>query len=140
VPKKEEPVKTPPPPAIKILPKPQIMKTRDNEIIKTITTTAREFKIELYDNGEIDGDRISVYHNNELIVSNKLLTDKPISFNIKADENSPVHEFVMVAENLGSIPPNTALMIVTAGSQRYELFVTSTEQKNAVVKIVYKPE
>jgi len=108
-------------------------------LVKTITTSAKELKIELYDNGDIDGDRISVYHNNELIVSNKTLTDKPIGFTIKTDETAPVHEFVMVAENLGSIPPNTALMIVTAGSQRYELFVTSTEQKNAVVKILYRP-
>lgn len=141
IPKEERaPFKVPKPPVSKVLPKPEILKSRDNEVVKTITTHAKEFKIELYDNGEIDGDRISVYHNNELIVSNKTLTDKPISFSIKADENSSVHEFVMVAENLGSIPPNTALMIVTAGSQRYELFVTSTEQKNAVVRIVYQPE
>jgi hypothetical protein len=140
VPKKEEPVKTPKPPTTKTLPTPEILKSRSNEILKTITTHSKEFKIDLYDNGEIDGDRISVYHNNELIVSNKTLTDKPISFTIKADENTSVHEFVMVAENLGSIPPNTALMIVTTGEQRYELFVTSTEQKNAVVRIVYQPE
>lgn len=140
IPKKEEVAKTPPPPIVKSLPKPEILKSRNNELVKTITTTVKEFKIDLYDNGEIDGDRISVYRNNELIVSNKLLTDKPISFTIKADENSPVHEFVMVAENLGSIPPNTALMIITAGEKRYELFVTSTEQKNAVVRIQYKPE
>jgi hypothetical protein len=139
VPKKEEPAKTPKPPVVKILPKPEIMKSRNNEIVKTITTHAKEFKIELYDNGQIDGDRITVYHNNEMIVSNKTLTDKAISFTIKADENSPVHEFVMVAENLGSIPPNTALMIVTAGEQRFELFLTSTEQKNAVVRIIYEP-
>lgn len=140
VPKKEEITKAPPPPTIKMLPKPEILKSRSNEVVKTITTRAKEFKIDLYDNGEIDGDRISVYHNNELIVSNKTLTDKPISFTIKADENTPVHEFVMVAENLGSIPPNTALMIITAGDQRYELFITSTEQKNAVVRVVYQPE
>lgn len=130
----------PPPPLTKVLPKPEVLTKRDNDLVKTITTSAKEFKIELYDNGEIDGDRISVYHNNELIVSNKMLTDKPISFTIKADENSPVHEFVMVAENLGSIPPNTSLMIITAGTKRYELFVTSTEQKNAVVRIQYKAE
>ena len=140
VPKKEELVKTPKPPSIKGITKPEIMKSRDNEIVKTITTHVKEFKIDLYDNGEIDGDRITVYHNNELIVSNKTLTDKPISFTIKADENTPVHEFVMVAENLGTIPPNTALMIITAGIQRYELFVTSTEQKNAVVRVVYEPQ
>lgn len=138
MPKKEYNTKSSVPPVIKILPKPEILKKRDNDLVKTITTSAKEFKIELYDNGEIDGDRISVYHNNELIVSNKMLTDKPISFTIKTDENTPVHEFVMVAENLGTIPPNTALMIITAGGKRYELFLTSTEQKNAVVRIEYK--
>lgn len=137
-PKKEETASVPPPPVVKVLPTPEVIKKRDNDLVKTITTSAKEFKIELYDNGEIDGDRISVYHNNQLIVSNKLLTDKPITFTIKADENAPLHEFVMVAENLGSIPPNTALMIVTAGENRYELFVTSTEKKNAVVKVQYK--
>lgn len=139
-PKKEETTAVPHPPVTKVLPKPEILKKRENDLVKTITTSAKEFKIELYDNGEIDGDRISVYHNNELIISNKTLSDKPISFTIHADENSPGHEFVMVAENLGSIPPNTSLMIITAGGKRYELFVTSTEQKNAVVRIEYKPE
>ena len=139
-PKKEDTVAVLRPPVVKVLPRPEILKKRDNDLIKTIAISAKEFKIELYDNGEIDGDRISVYHNNELIVSNKTLTDKPISFTIKADENSPMHEFVMVAENLGSIPPNTALMIITAGGKRYELFVTSTEKKNAVVRIEYKKE
>ncbi len=140
VPKKEERITTPKPPSVKTLPKPEILKNRDNELVKTITTHAKEFKIDLYDNGEIDGDRISVYHNNELIVANKTLTDKAISFTIKNDESTPVHEFVMVAENLGTIPPNTALMVLTAGDQRFELFITSTEQKNAVVRVVYQPE
>lgn len=142
VPKKAEPNKStaPPPPVVKTFPKPEVLKKRNNELYKTIETSAKEFKVDLYDNGEIDGDRISVYHNNELIVSNKLLTDKPISFTIKADENTSVHDFIMVAENLGSIPPNTALMVVTAGGKRYELFVTSTEQKNAMVRVEYKNE
>nr|MBA2762715.1 hypothetical protein [Segetibacter sp.] len=110
------------------------------ELVKTITTSAKEIKIDLYDNGEIDGDTISVYDNNKLIISKKGLTDKAITFTIKSDENVSTHEFVMVAENLGSIPPNTALMVITAGAKRYELFVTSTEQKNAVVVVEYNPE
>jgi hypothetical protein len=39
----------------------------------------------------------------------------------------------MVADNLGSIPPNTSVMIITAGNTRHELFISSTEQKNAKV-------
>jgi hypothetical protein len=47
----------------------------------------------------------------------------------------------MVGENLGSIPPNTALMIVTAGNKRYQLYLTSDNQKNAMVRFVYeKPD
>lgn len=128
------------PPVVKNIPKPEVIQSRDNELVKNITVSEKNFKIDLYDNGEIDGDRISVYHNNELIVSNQMLTDKPISFIIHCDDNDPVHEFVMVAENLGTIPPNTSLMIITAGDKRYELFVTSTEQKNAVVRVEYKHE
>ena len=44
----------------------------------------------------------------------------------------------MVAENLGRIPPNTSLMIVEAGEQRFEVRITSTEQKNAVVRFKYQ--
>ncbi|MBD0289520.1 MAG: hypothetical protein ICV79_29490, partial [Flavisolibacter sp.] len=52
---------------------------------------------------------------------------------ITIDAAHPHHELVMVAENLGSIPPNTSLMIITTGTQRYEVFISSTEQKNAKV-------
>jgi hypothetical protein len=133
---KDAPIKVPKP----VLPKPDVIRKRSNELVKTLYTSAKEIKIDLYDNGEIDGDSISVYDNNRLIVSRKGLSDKPISFTVKLNEDEPVHEFTMVAENLGSIPPNTALMIVNAGGKRYELFITSNEQKNAKVIIEYKPD
>jgi hypothetical protein len=44
----------------------------------------------------------------------------------------------MVANNLGSIPPNTALMVVTTGDKHYELFISSDEKKNARIVIEYK--
>lgn len=138
--KKDEVIVTPPPVRKLNIPRPEVLRKRSNELAKTITTSARQIRIDLYDNGEIDGDTITVYHNNQIVTSRKLLTHKPITFNIDIDDETHYHEFVMVAENLGSIPPNTALMIVTAGNKRHELFITSTEQKNAVVAIEFKPE
>jgi hypothetical protein len=44
----------------------------------------------------------------------------------------------MVANNLGAIPPNTSLMIVTAKDKRYQVYITSTEQQNAKVVIDLK--
>ena len=48
-------------------------------------------------------------------------------------------EVEMVAENLGSIPPNTAMLLITAGDKTYRLYLTSTEEKNAMVRFVYDP-
>jgi hypothetical protein len=46
----------------------------------------------------------------------------------------------MYADNLGTIPPNTALMVVTAGAQKLDVYLSSTEQKSAAVRFVYKPK
>lgn len=117
---------------------PEVLIKRSNTLVKTIETSEAEMLIELYDNGEIDGDTVTVYHNNSLLVANAGLSAKAVSFKIKIDKQHPYHELVMVANNLGSIPPNTSLMIVTANDQRYEVFISSSEQKNARVVIKLK--
>jgi hypothetical protein len=66
------------------------------------------------------------------------LTVNPITININNSANYPFHELVIVAENLGEIPPNTALMVVTAGKKRYEIFLDSDQERNAKVIIQYK--
>ncbi len=124
----------------KQIPVPNVIKERENALVKIITTTSPDIKIQLYDNGEIDDDTITVFHNNEIVALKKRLSYEPITLNIKASIDDPTHEFIMVADNLGRIPPNTALMVITTGGKRYELFITSTEQKNAKVIIKYKIE
>lgn len=114
-------------------PPPAILTKRSNSTIKNFETEAGEIKLDLYDNGEIDGDTVSIYHNNKLVVSNAKLSQKPITFRILVNADNPHHELVMVAENLGSIPPNTSLMIVTTATKRYQVFISSTEQKNGRV-------
>lgn len=123
---------------IKVIPKtfpptPLILKTRENALVKKIETEAGEIKINLYDNGEIDGDTVSIYHNNTLIKSHQRLSQKPITITIPVNAFEPHHELIMVAENLGSIPPNTSVMIITTADNRYAVFISSTEQKNAKV-------
>lgn len=114
-------------------PPPAALRTRTNDVVKRIETEAGQITVNLYDNGEIDGDTISIYHNNVRIMSHARLSAKPVSISIAIDPANPHHEVVMVAENLGSIPPNTSLMIITAGNKRYEVFISSTEQRNAKV-------
>jgi hypothetical protein len=112
---------------------PEILKTRENNLVQTLLITDENVVVRIYDNGEIDDDTISVYLDNQLILSKKRLTTAALTVNLKMDESNPNHELVMVANNLGSIPPNTSLMYVTTGSKRYEVFISSNEKSNAKV-------
>ena len=115
-----------------------VLKTRENALIKTLVVNDPDVTVKLYDNGEIDGDTISVYLDKKLVLSAKGLTASPLTLKLKMDEDNPDHELIMVAENLGRIPPNTSLMIVECGEQRFDVRITSTEQKNAVVRFRYQ--
>lgn len=120
------------------IPQPDVIRNRKNELVKILTVSTEEVTVKLYDNGEIDGDTISVYLDNKLVLSSQRLTASPLVVKIKMDVEDGVHELTMVAENLGTIPPNTSLMVVEAGEQRFDVRITSTEQKNAVVRFRYK--
>ena len=106
--------------------------------IKEIRVDTGLLKLDFYDNAEIDGDSISVTVNNNTVVSHQLLGIKPITVYVKVSLDNPEEEVTMIAENLGTIPPNTALLIVTAGNKRYQLFLASNKKKNAQVRFVYE--
>lgn len=138
VPEKTEPVLQKTKPAAPLTPAPPVIRDRANELVKTLTISSNKVTVKLYDNGEVDGDTISVYLDNKLVLSEKRLTAAPLVLQFEMDEENDIHELTMVAENLGTIPPNTSLMIVEAGAKRFEVRITSTEQKNAVVRFRYQ--
>ncbi len=118
------------------IPVPEQLATRTNELVKTIVVNDPDVLVKLYDNGEIDGDTVSVYFDRKRILSKGGLTAEPLILRLHIDDGD-VHELVMVAENLGLIPPNTSLMVVEAGEQRYNVQISSTEQQNAVIRFRY---
>jgi hypothetical protein len=124
-------------PAVQI-PVPEVLRTRKNELLKTITVNNSNIELRIYDDGAIDNDTVSVYYDNKLIVSKARLTDQPITVRITVEPSDHPHELVMVAENLGDIPPNTSLLVVQDGEKRYEDRIISTEQKNVVINFMYK--
>ena len=113
---------------------------RNSNVLKTIEIDNDVFKVDLYDNGDIDGDSISLFFNGKLLLAHKRLSDKPLSITLNADKTKDVNELVMYAENLGDIPPNTALMIVTDGTRRYEVRIASDLEKSGVIRFVLKPK
>ena len=121
-----------------VIPLPKALATRENELVKTIDVDEGNVLVNIYDNGTVDNDTVSVYLDRKLVVSKQRLTEKAISINFDLDPSESEHELVMVAENLGEIPPNTSLMVVKVNGKQYEVRITSTESKNAVVKFRLK--
>jgi hypothetical protein len=116
---------------------PATLTKRKAVLVKEILVDTGVIQMDLYDNGTIDGDTISVYVNNVPSVSNRRLTTKPITIKIRIDKKRTEQEVIMVGENMGDIPPNSALMIITAGEKRYQLYLNSDEMKNAMVRFIY---
>jgi hypothetical protein len=99
-----------------------------------------EIRLDFYDNGTIDGDTISIMVNKQVVLSHQRLTAKPITTYIKMDPGIRFQEVEMIAENLGTIPPNTALLIITVKEKRYKLQLASAKDKSARVSFVYDPD
>lgn len=108
---------------------------RKNEVVTEIEVTSDTIQVAIYDNGEIDGDIISLFYNKNLIFFNQKLTHKSIKLSLPVDSSLAVNELSMFAENLGLIPPNTALVVITDGKNRHELRLSSSLEKNATIKI-----
>lgn len=105
--------------------------------VKVDTGTIR---LDFYDNAVVDGDSITILVNKKVILTHQRLSSVPITTYLKIDLSNTFHEVEMVAENLGSIPPNTAILIITAGNNRYQLALSSTDNKSARIRIVYDPD
>lgn len=105
---------------------------RSFDITPVIDVDADSLKVTLYDNGEVDNDTISLFYNRQLIAHSQMLSDKPLTFMLPVD--TTVNEIAMYAENLGKLPPNTALAVIYAGDRRFELGMTSTFIKNATIR------
>jgi hypothetical protein len=109
-------------------------KERENVVADEITVHSDSIKVDFYDNGEVDGDSISVFFNNQLLAFNRMISTKAVHFNLVLDSSKEVNELTMFADNLGAIPPNTALMVIYDGDKRYEIRLSSSLDKNATVR------
>ncbi len=96
-------------------------------------------ELRFYDNAEIDGDSISLFLNDRLIFEHIRLTEKAFTIKLPVNELGNNNELIMVAENLGLIPPNTSYMVCLVGEKRYEVKLASTENSSAMIRLKKSP-
>lgn len=117
------------------VPKKEAFEKRAKTYTKEFQITNKEIRLEFYDNGAVDGDSISVFWNNKLILPSARLETSAIVLNIQYDESLPFNELSMFAESLGKIPPNTAVLVIYDGKTRHEVLMSSDFNKTSTIKL-----
>jgi hypothetical protein len=111
---------------------------RSYEIIKTFDVAPTTVKIEIYDYGQIDGDTVMIFLNDKLLIPEKLLTEKPITIDLTIDGKEKVYDLIMYAKSEGTLPPNTAIMIVTINGIKEEFKISSTQHISRAIRFKLK--
>jgi hypothetical protein len=112
--------------------------TRKKLFATEIPVSGDSIELNFYDNAEIDGDSISLFLNDKLIFEHIRLTEKAYTVKLSVNALGPSNELIMVAENLGFIPPNTSFMVAIVEEKRYEARLESTEGASAMIRLIRK--
>lgn len=104
---------------------------RKTEIIDEIYFDTDSILVSLFDNGEVDGDTVSLFLNNKEILHKQRLSTIAIKTIIPLTAGDDSLYVIMFAENLGSIPPNTGLLILHLGNEKREIRFSCDMQNNA---------
>ncbi|HSZ33855.1 MAG TPA: hypothetical protein VK772_11125, partial [Puia sp.] len=122
---------------------PPSQQTNEERFIRTtkilqnvIPLKGDSIELRFYDNAEIDGDSIAVFLNGRLLKEHILLAEQAYIMKISVKDLQQDNELVMVAENLGTIPPNTSLMVAVVEDKKYEAHLESTMGSSALVRLV----
>ena len=105
---------------------------RKSDFSQIVNFKSDSLQISLYDNGEIDGDTVSVFMNGEVLLSKQGLKASAIKKTLYlVPGQDDEFTLVMFAESLGKYPPNTGLLVIRDGDDVYNLRFSSDFQKNA---------
>jgi hypothetical protein len=113
-----------------------MFKTRKDSLELVVPHHADTARLEFYDNGIVDHDRISLFLGDSLVLKNYELLAEPRIMRIDLNKNKIENVLSLYAENEGDIPPNTALMVIYVDDQRYEVRLSSDMKTNA--RVIFK--
>jgi len=103
-----------------------------------INFTSDSLVLALYDNGEVDGDTVSVLLNGEVIVAKQCLKTSAFKKTIYIPSGDFQANIVLYAENLGIYPPNTGLLVVIDGEERHNVRFSADYKKNSAIVLKRK--
>jgi hypothetical protein len=110
---------------------------RKNKTLEAVDIASDSLVLAFYDNGVVDGDSISVYLNEVNIISKTRLASVATKKKVSVAGLTEIR-LTLVAENLGTIPPNTGLLMIKDGENSYQINFSADMQTNATIVLKRK--
>ena len=113
---------------------------RNNTLVKeVIVSKPGKITLSLYDADQVDGDTVSVLVNGKVVLKSVGLLETPVKTVVELSADQMEADVLLVAENLGKTPPNTARLVVyTEGGRREEVTIRTGPENNALLKLRLK--
>jgi hypothetical protein len=109
---------------------------REGKLVGTLVSKSKELEFSLWDDAVEDGDSISLSINGKWIAKGFPVKKKPQTIKVTL---APGYNLItFVADNLGSISPNTTVLEIIDGNKRMPFFIETDFKLNNLVKIYYK--
>jgi hypothetical protein len=89
--------------------------------------------IDVWDGGNVDGDRISLFFNGKPCLTNYFLVKEKRQVRLPLSEG--INIISILADNEGSDPPNTADLLLTDGTLKYSVLAYNNKGNRAIIKI-----
>lgn len=113
--------------------------SREKITIESIKVKNRKLQVKIIDNEIYDADTVSLFVNGQPVLLKQEINYKPVELEIMIPENERSIELGFFADNLGKIPPNTAVMTIISGKDRFEIRASADLSKNAIINISVDP-
>lgn len=109
--------------------------SRSGKVIGNLVSKSEQITFAIWDDAVEDGDTISLSINDKWIAQHFPVKKKPQFITITLTPGPNIITFV--AENLGSIIPNTSVLEIIDGNKRKSFFIETDLNQNNLVKIYY---
>jgi hypothetical protein len=107
-------------------------------LIHEFSFSGDSLDLKFYDNGIVDGDTISVLLDDQIIISKEQLRTEAIERKLQIPAAKDSLLLTMYAENLGTYPPNTGILVIRDGKSRVEIRFMGDMENNPVIRLSRK--
>ena len=108
---------------------------RKNKVIGNSVSNSAQLTFAIWDDAIEDGDTISLSVNGKWIAKGFPVKKKAQFITVTLDPGPNIITFV--AENLGSIVPNTSVLEIIDGKKRKSFYIETDLNQNNQIKILY---